>query len=86
MDSRSTFNNLAGLRSILETLHVNKEEASLLVDKNGLTRMKGIIARIAPAPGSADEETVFYLDNGDSFTLRQVIAVNGEFRSEYSEC
>ncbi|HRE50374.1 MAG TPA: hypothetical protein PK339_03070 [Flavitalea sp.] len=86
MDCRSAFNSLADLRLILENLYAKKEEASLLVDKGGLTRMKGLIADIKPAGGSDMGETVFHLENGDSFTLRQVAAVNGEFRSEYFEC
>lgn len=86
MDCRSAFNSLDDIRLILETLHANKAQASLLVDKDGLTRMKGRIVDITPPPGSDRGETIFYLENGDSFMLRQIAAVNGEFRSDYFEC
>ncbi|MBL7737169.1 MAG: hypothetical protein JNL51_17055 [Chitinophagaceae bacterium] len=86
MDCRSAFNSLDDIRLILETLHADKEQAFLLVDKDGLTRMKGGIVDITSAPASDPGETVFHLENGDSFMLRQIAAVNGEFRSDYFEC
>jgi hypothetical protein len=69
---------------LLKGFHTGQTHLHLLVDDDGLTRKEGIIRSITPA--EATLMTKFTLDNGYSFLLNQLIAVNGIFRSDYSEC
>jgi hypothetical protein len=84
MDQRETFDSLQKLKTILCGLYQQGERASLLVDSDGLTRMEG---RIASVKEMADlGSTVITLEQGEWIYLKQIIAVNGQFRSDYSEC
>lgn len=84
MDKRTTFNGLGELQSLLTTLFREKSDASLLVDDKGLTRINGIITNIESA--SADDNSSIQLNNTESISLKNIIAVNGVFRAEYTEC
>ena len=84
MDKRETFGNLEKLRTILDKLRQEQEKASLLLDQEGLTRMEGLISSIDDQP---DLSTTVVTLNGDTkILLTQIVAVNGQFRSDYSEC
>jgi transcriptional regulator of heat shock response len=84
MDQRETFNDLQKLKDILNKLYQEQDIVSLLLDQEGLTRMEGFITSIEEQtdPGN----TLVILNDTERFLLRQVIAVNGQFRSDYSEC
>jgi hypothetical protein len=84
MDQRDTFQNLSQLHSIVSGLFTEKQKASLLIDSNGLTRVEGEITFIEQQGDPA--KTVITIDNVDQINLSQIIAVNGLFRSDYSEC
>lgn len=84
MDKRETFGSLEKLKAILDKLRQEQEKASLLLDQEGLTRMEGFISSIDDQP---DLSTTVVTLNGDAkILLRQIVAVNGQFRSDYSEC
>jgi hypothetical protein len=84
MDQRETFDSLQKLKTILCSLNQQGETASLLVDSDGLTRMEGHIASIKEKADLGS--TVITLEHGEWIYLNQIIAVNGQFRSDYSEC
>lgn len=84
MDQRVTFDNAKSLLSTLSGLYQKKEKISLLLDLQGLSRLEGIIDSIEEKQPL--EKTLIKVNNADAFLLKQVIAVNGIFRSEYSEC
>jgi Mg2+/Co2+ transporter CorC len=78
MDKRETFDNLQKLKTILAALQ--QHHVSLLLDNEGLSRMEGIIT-------SMDERTDVITINGtNTISLNHIVAVNGQFRSDYSEC
>lgn len=82
MDRRTTFQNYPELLELLSSLQGTR--ASFILDHGGLTRLDGTITALKRA---ADvQKTEFVLDSGPSFSLAQVIAVNGLFRWDYSEC
>lgn len=86
MDQRQTFDDLHDLKAILSNLCEQKDKASLLVDREGLIRMEGIIESIeekAPL-----EATVVMVNNSipQPIFLKEIVAVNGIFSSDYSEC
>lgn len=82
MDQRTTYRNFAELFELLQGLQGVK--ASFILDHEGLTRLDGTITSITRAddPGKSR----FELDGGPAFQVDQVIAVNGVFRWDYSEC
>jgi len=56
----------------------------LLADQEGLFRTSGNIA--APINETSLEDALLKLDNGSALKLNQIVAVNGIFHSDYSEC
>jgi len=82
MDKRETFGSPQKLLAILNNLQ--QQQVSLLVDDNGLTRMEGTITAIEEESNAAN--AVVTINGADKILLRQIIAVNGVFRSDYSEC
>jgi hypothetical protein len=84
MDQRETFDSLQKLKAVLQGLQQQREKASFLLDDEGLTRTEGIIASIEEKPDLGSTGVV--LDHGETIVLKQIIAVNGQFRSDYSEC
>ncbi len=84
MDQRITFDSAKSLLYTLSNLQHKKEKVSLLIDLKGLTRLEGYIVNIEEQQPL--EKILIKVNNADAFLLEQVIAVNGIFRSEYSEC
>lgn len=82
MDQRTVFQNFTELQELLTGLQ--GQRASFILDHEGLTRLDGTITSLKPAADAQSSE--FVLDGGPSFRLGQVIAVNGLFRWDYSEC
>ena len=72
------------LKTILLQLQQQNAVASLLVDEDGLTRREGVITNVEESNDLA--ATRITLDQTTNITLMQIIAVNGLFRSDYSEC
>lgn len=86
MDQRHIFHDLQALHLILTGLLGSGKSVSFLLDDNGLTRMQGVVAgfsgepqpdrvMIKPATGAVEE-----------VPLRAIIAVDGIFRADYTEC
>lgn len=80
MDKRETFDSTDSLKNILAGLYQQKQKASFLIDKNGLTRLEGLITDIQ----QGDNASITVGDN--QIALEQIIAVNGIFRGDYTEC
>lgn len=81
MDRRETFDSTDSLKNILAGLYQQKQKASFLIDKNGLTRMEGLITNMQE---QGDNITITV--GNDPISLEQIIAVNGIFRGDYTEC
>jgi hypothetical protein len=80
MDKRETFDSLQKLKNILAALQQQQQHVSLLLDNEGLSRMEGIIT-------SMDERTdIITVNSTDTILVNHIVAVNGQFRSDYSEC
>ena len=84
MDLRSTFQDIREVLDTITDLLQRDQKAALIIDKDGLTRVEGFVTRVDVKHNIA--ETEVSIDSADSFLLEQVIAVNGIFRSDYSEC
>ena len=84
MDQRQTFIDDNELLSVVTTIFNQKLKASLIIDKEGLTRVEGIITLIDKRDDN--ENTSIIIDNRDTVTLKEIIGINGLFRSDYSEC
>lgn len=82
MDTRTTLNKGASFLDILTECMKQQQPAAILYDDNGITRAGGKIARI-----SLEQNPVtFQLDNGLQIALHSVVAVNGIFSDNYTEC
>ena len=84
MDQRQTFGDLVELKTILDQLQREQTVAALLADREGLFRISGKIVSVSKE--QALENATILFDNGTSLKLNEIIAVNGIFRSDYSEC
>ncbi len=71
------------LRSLLTALHDEQREAALLVEHNGLTRVNGTIVSIEDG---AAGDTIIKLNDHEPVLMKEVVAVNGTFSSDYTEC
>lgn len=80
MDTRITLNNKESFFQIIKELHASATKASLLYDNNGLTRYEGLIRGITGSPER------LLLQDELAIPLSSVIAVNGIFAPDYSEC
>lgn len=84
MDIRHTLVVHATFIPLLKQLKEAHQKASLLVDDNGLGREEGGISHILEGEGA--EDTLIHLDNGKVIPLKSIVAVNGTFLSDYSQC
>jgi hypothetical protein len=84
MDQRQTFDNSAQLLAFVTTIADEKQTAFLLIDDEGLTRAEGIITSINGADDI--ENTSIVLNDRDTVILKEIIGIDGLFRSDYSEC
>jgi len=84
MDQRQTFDNSHQLFEFVSSVFQQKQKAALLIDKEGLVRVEGLITAIKQQDDL--DETGIVIDNGETVVLKQIIAINGLFRSDYSEC
>ena len=82
MDSRQTLNTNETFAALLRKILEADEKAHLLVDDNGITRMEGFIKTVSTNTNAP----FMILENGTTIPLHTIIAVNGVFRPDYSEC
>lgn len=85
MDQRQTFSNLNELKAILEHDDTQQKMAHLIIDRDGLARVNGHISSVETL---IDDRDFIRIDNSvfPFIYLAEIVAVNGVFRSDYSEC
>jgi len=84
MDQRITFKDYQQLLSIFLNLQQQQQQAALLIDDEVLTKIEGKITGIQQNDDIG--KSAITIDNKGHINLEQVIAVNGLFRDDYSEC
>jgi hypothetical protein len=82
MDIRKTLIVSETFRKILLDLFNAKSKAALLYDDHGMTRAEDFIKEFR----EDGEESYIILENGQKIFINNIIAVNGTFLSQYSEC
>ena len=82
MDSRKTLVVTETFKQMLLDLYHAKTRAALLFDDNGLTRAEDFVAEFR----EDGKDSYIKLENGLEIPVKTIIAVNGTFLSEYSEC
>ncbi|RYY51446.1 MAG: hypothetical protein EOO06_00140 [Chitinophagaceae bacterium] len=85
MDQRQTFADYNELLNILSDIHAAAKQASFLIDRDGLTRMQGNIIGINSEDANNMSVTI-NMDPRETIQLKEIMGVNGIFRSDYSEC
>ena len=81
-DIRETLPAKGNFYEIILSLYEKKEPANIMYDDNGLTRTNGYIKKLS----ERTECPCLELDNGLQININSIIAVNGIFASDYSEC
>ena len=81
MDTRNTLNTNETFLEVLKNAFHSRTKVSLLFDDNGMARTEGLIKAFSPGPPASIE-----LDNGSKIEVIKIIAINGLFLSDYSEC
>jgi len=82
MDKRSTLIKGESFLELLKQLQKDKLKTAMLLDCNGLIRAEGIISHIV----QDDKQPYLQLQSGLKIALVTVVAVNGVFSPDYSEC
>lgn len=83
MDCRITLNENETFLNLLKACYHSKEKVRLLADMDGITRVEGSIVNIDDSDGLSQ---YIELDNEIKIPVKKIIAVNGVFLSEFSEC
>jgi hypothetical protein len=81
-DVRETLPAKGSFYNIIYSLCQEKETANILYDDNGITRANGYIKHL----GEQNKSPYLVLDNGVQININSIIAVNGMFADDYSEC
>ena len=82
MDSRETVKKKEEFLQILQIAHQAGNNVNLLMDDEGISRAGGIITKL----NTEAAEPFIELNNGLTVPLQSIVAVNGIFLPEYSEC
>jgi hypothetical protein len=82
MDNRITWKQEESFIPILQKLLVNSGNANMLLDSEGMMRVEGIVEKIVLTANPA----YIQLSNGIKIVIRTIVAINGVFLSDYSEC
>lgn len=82
MDVRDTIQKEQSFTEILWQQYHAMQPVNLLYDSNGITRGSGLIKRIFETGNVAYVE----LDEGPVISIHKIVAVNGMFADDYSEC
>lgn len=85
MDQRQTFADTRELLTILTNLYTKRVTVALLIDQNGLSRISGFIELLGESSFTVFENHTNTASK-HRILLHEVVAVNGIFHSDYSEC
>lgn len=85
MDQRQTFSDTGELLAILTNHHIQNTFLAFLIDQNGLSRINGYIESIDKI-NSTLSLVIAHALSRHRILLDEIVAVNGIFRSDYSEC
>jgi hypothetical protein len=82
MDKRGTLSANENFTGLLKRCYDSKEKVAMILDEGGLLRKEGIVKSI-----HLDAQPPFFeLQDGTKIDLHTVVAINGTFLSDYSEC
>ena len=85
MDTRQVFDDIQVLKELLTECFISDTEVRLLIDTGGMERVNGYIAAIG---SSSKRGPYIKLDSTTApvILLKDIVAVNGLFRLDFSEC
>lgn len=82
MDMRQTIVDRQAFGKMLQELKDNQQKASLLYEQQGIERAEGFITKLAFTAGGG----TVTLHTGLTVNINAIVAINGSFLSDYSEC
>jgi protein associated with RNAse G/E len=81
-DVRETLPVKANFFDTIKSLYEKWEMVHILYDDNGIICANGLITQVS----EQDDSTYFVLDDATHIYIKTLIAVNGIFSADYSEC
>ena len=81
-DVRETLPVKGNFYDVIYSLLKKNETANILYDDHGITRVNSKIKEVS----ERNDASFFALENGLKINIHSIIAVNGIFSSDYSEC
>ena len=81
-DVRETLSAAENFYNLILSVYEKKEPANILYDDNGITRASGNIIELS----EENKSKYLTLDNGTRIHINSIVAVNGTFAPDYSEC
>lgn len=82
MDCRDTLTQGDSFKAILHNCATTEQKIAMLLDENGLTRAEGFIQSM-----ELDIVTPYIeLTNGRKINCSSIVAINGIFLDDYSQC
>jgi hypothetical protein len=82
MDKRGTLSANENFIEKLKQYYDNKDKVSMIIEDGGMERKEGFIKSI-----HFDAQPPFFeLQDGTKINPQHIIAINGTFLSDYSEC
>ena len=82
MDNRTTLKTGQSFLDLLLQLQKDNTKAAMLLDCKGLKREEGIISEVV----MNDTQPYLKLQSGLKIVISTIVAVNGIFLPDYSEC
>jgi hypothetical protein len=82
MDARTTLNKEGSFLALLQHEHECNRKVNLLVDQDGISRVSGFINNIF----TRNDAYYIKVDDNQEFSISQIVAVNGIFSDDYTEC
>lgn len=82
MDCRDTLSAGGAFKTILRNCAEAGQKIAMLLDEDGLTRAEGFIQ----SAGLDATDPYIELDNGKRISCNSIVAVNGIFLDQYSQC
>ena len=82
MDCRLTIDKKTGFLKMLQEAFASRKPVNMLLDDEGLTRANGTITSI----NTKENATVITLNDHTNISMDKLVAINGIFSDDFSEC
>jgi hypothetical protein len=82
MDCRLTIDKKTGFLKMLQEAFESRKPVNMLLDDDGLTRANGTITSL----NTKNNTTIITLNDQTDISMDKLVAINGIFSDDFSEC